>query len=354
MVIESATFRNAIDLFYSFKKSGFEVSDIRLSYIDNFNKVVYRNFDSISDVVNEYRSTYRLIISARKDPFTTDRNSALTTPIVKNGVQLFKEPDPINSGETLGLCAVGKYVSVESCRLVSTTLGFEKEFILKDVSDSFVILKGHAFDIRREKARTAGRTRFENKIKGLVALYQKIGAKLLDSWSANLYVDLCYVNPAYVEDSLKVYKYFFPIIKRKIDSGLTSDVLDNRWFKKIPCLNGGVEVTVDEDIVPNFTITPLTSGSAISTQFHPVLGLIYIITNNGFTPSNCESEIQLTDQSTGNVLNWEYKFGNGDESTEQNPTYTYDANDLFAITLTASNLNESVSITKWIYPCYIT
>ncbi len=51
--------------------------------------------------------------------------------------------------------------------------------------------------------------------------------------------------------------------------------------------------------------------------------------------------VSVTDQSTGNPTSWEWDFGDGGTSTEQNPTHTYAAEGTYTITLTASNASGS-------------
>jgi PKD repeat protein len=45
-------------------------------------------------------------------------------------------------------------------------------------------------------------------------------------------------------------------------------------------------------------------------------------------------QVQFTDQSTGNITNWLWEFGDGTTSTEQNPTHVYTTTGLMSVTLT--------------------
>jgi len=56
--------------------------------------------------------------------------------------------------------------------------------------------------------------------------------------------------------------------------------------------------------------------------------------------------VSFTDQSTGSPVSWRWTFGDGNNSTEQNPVYTYNKSGLYSVTLTASNANGSNTLTK--------
>jgi hypothetical protein len=54
----------------------------------------------------------------------------------------------------------------------------------------------------------------------------------------------------------------------------------------------------------------------------------------------------FTDESTGGPSEWLWEFGDGDTSTEQNPTHPYLAEGTYTVTLTATNAVDSDSITQ--------
>ncbi len=64
--------------------------------------------------------------------------------------------------------------------------------------------------------------------------------------------------------------------------------------------------------------------------------------------------IQFTDNSTGSITDWDWVFGDGGTSTEQNPAYTYTSTGSFTITLTVSDGtnsdNFSLTITVFALP----
>ncbi len=55
------------------------------------------------------------------------------------------------------------------------------------------------------------------------------------------------------------------------------------------------------------------------------------------TTSSCSGIISFTDLSAGNPTSWLWDFGDGNTSTQQNPTHTYTTNGTFTIQLTTTN-----------------
>ena len=61
--------------------------------------------------------------------------------------------------------------------------------------------------------------------------------------------------------------------------------------------------------------------------------------------------VNFTDQSAGNPTSWLWDFGDGNTSTEQNPTHTYGAAGVFDVSLTVTNPAGSNPLVQ---PGYIT
>ncbi|MDQ1254781.1 MAG: hypothetical protein QG646_4051, partial [Euryarchaeota archaeon] len=59
--------------------------------------------------------------------------------------------------------------------------------------------------------------------------------------------------------------------------------------------------------------------------------------------------VSFTDSSTGSPNSWKWYFGDGTNSTEQNPTHLYAKTGQYAVTLSVSNVAGSNSITKLNY-----
>nr|WP_172635214.1 disaggregatase related repeat-containing protein [Methanomethylovorans hollandica] len=64
----------------------------------------------------------------------------------------------------------------------------------------------------------------------------------------------------------------------------------------------------------------------------------------GYTPLS----VKFTDTSTGSPTSWLWDFGDGNTSTEQNPTYTYYKSGNYTVTLTASNSEGTDSTSQTI------
>jgi PKD repeat protein len=65
-------------------------------------------------------------------------------------------------------------------------------------------------------------------------------------------------------------------------------------------------------------------------------------------PTECEgpTEVQFTDQSTGSIDGWLWDFGDGGNSTEQNPKHYYIRNGSYSVTLTITGLGCEDNETK--------
>ena len=72
---------------------------------------------------------------------------------------------------------------------------------------------------------------------------------------------------------------------------------------------------------------------------YPILPIANFSTNvsSGYVPLS----VKFTDTSTNNPVKWKWNFGDGNNSTEQNPIYTYSNAGSYTVNLTASNENGS-------------
>ena len=61
------------------------------------------------------------------------------------------------------------------------------------------------------------------------------------------------------------------------------------------------------------------------------------------TPTSGESPltVKFTDESVGNVSSWQWDFGDGNTSTEQNPSHTYNSGGSFTIILTVTDAKRA-------------
>ncbi len=83
--------------------------------------------------------------------------------------------------------------------------------------------------------------------------------------------------------------------------------------------------------VSNSVNTPVAAFSASPTS--------------GSAPLN----VSFTDNSTGSPTSWKWYFGDGTNSTDQNPVHTFSKPGIYTVSLTASNAGGSSSVTKSSY-----
>ena len=100
-----------------------------------------------------------------------------------------------------------------------------------------------------------------------------------------------------------------------------------------------------------FTVTLTVSANGVSEQASKTI-IVNAPLAAGFTfaPANptTNDTITFTDDSTGGVTAWRWVFGDGQQSTAQNPTKRYSAAGTYSVTLTVSRNAESSAFTKTI------
>lgn len=67
------------------------------------------------------------------------------------------------------------------------------------------------------------------------------------------------------------------------------------------------------------------------------------------TSGPCPLSVYFIDESTGTIDSWYWDFGDGETSTEQNPSHTYTAVGTFTVSLTITGLGGSDTLTKTDY-----
>ncbi|MDD4148549.1 MAG: M4 family metallopeptidase [Bacteroidales bacterium] len=108
-----------------------------------------------------------------------------------------------------------------------------------------------------------------------------------------------------------------------------------------------------------------STGEYITIRFHsdPGLNLAgfkiqYDCINNEMPPtpyfsankeSTCDGEIQFTDNSFNFPTSWNWEFGDGNTSNEQNPKHFYEQNGTYTVSLTGTNEYGSNTLTKTDY-----
>ena len=77
-------------------------------------------------------------------------------------------------------------------------------------------------------------------------------------------------------------------------------------------------------------------------EFEPVVADFTATPTSGEEPLS----IDFTDQSTGTITSWDWAFGDGATSTEQNPSHTYQDSGTFTVSLTVSRPGATDTETK--------
>ena len=94
----------------------------------------------------------------------------------------------------------------------------------------------------------------------------------------------------------------------------------------------GLQFHLSENVpTPTPTPTPTVTPTPIPTP--PPVADFDGNPRAGYTPL----QVTFTDKSTGTILNWSWKFGDGSTSSEQNPAHTYLGTGWFHVNLTVCN-----------------
>ena len=106
----------------------------------------------------------------------------------------------------------------------------------------------------------------------------------------------------------------------------------------------------------NYTVTLTatnTAGSSVSSSTINVSAISAVIAdfNASITSGQAPLTVQFLDLSTGNPTTWYWDFGDGNNSTSQNPTYTYTEPGTYSVSLQASTASGQSVLTM---PDYIT
>ena len=103
--------------------------------------------------------------------------------------------------------------------------------------------------------------------------------------------------------------------------------------------------------VPSYTFTNVQSNHTIVASFSIFIPAPEADFTADPTSGRNPLTVNFSDQSTGNVTSRSWSFGDGDTSTEQNPSHTYSKPGTYTVSLTVSGPGGSDTETK---PDYIT
>ena len=85
----------------------------------------------------------------------------------------------------------------------------------------------------------------------------------------------------------------------------------------------------------SYTVTVDSAGCTATSD--PVVVNVLTGPTAAFTSTTTGSTVDFTDLSTGGVISWDWDFGDGNNSTLQNPSHTYGANGSFTVLLTVDD-----------------
>ncbi len=104
--------------------------------------------------------------------------------------------------------------------------------------------------------------------------------------------------------------------------------------------------------------TEINNSAGIYFDFNPpiftnttknvILGFIPAAVIPGFDFAAEDLEVTFTDLSQNNPFEWEWDFGDGNMSNEENPTHTYAEDGLYEVCLTVSNFYTVDTICQWV------
>lgn len=137
------------------------------------------------------------------------------------------------------------------------------------------------------------------------------------------------------------------------DTGLTSAVIGADGVIYFGSSNGFYAINPDGSLLWSYTMNGVVGSPAIGSY-----GTLYIGNDGTFYAFNdivadfvmdyvygTVLTVQFTGDTTGVAESWEWDFGDGTTSTEQNPTHTYDEAGVYKVTLTVV-LEDGSTVTK--------
>ena len=172
------------------------------------------------------------------------------------------------------------------------------------------------YSVRMNATNWAGRIGFANKSYVIQSSQKHIINATADDWTINYPPG----KITYPEGSNKTY-----ITESKPGADLTDVMVDNS----------------SKGSVPSYTFTNISSGHDILTEGTPSPGQIHVFINATPASGKIPLSVRFRDQSLGDPTSWYWQFGDGMNSTEQNPVHIYNSTGTFTITLKAYNNQTS-------------
>jgi PKD repeat protein len=93
------------------------------------------------------------------------------------------------------------------------------------------------------------------------------------------------------------------------------------------------------------------TGSASASKTNYIVVAVPLTADFTASPTSGTAPlaVSFTDVSTGAPTSWSWNFGDGNTSTQQNPTHTYSTAGTYSVSLTVSNATGSATASKTNY-----
>ena len=108
-----------------------------------------------------------------------------------------------------------------------------------------------------------------------------------------------------------------------------------------------LEIYYDNAHPENSLLRAATFGRGLmESPVYPPTGIVIADFTADNTSGTFPFTVNFTDLSSGNVTSWQWDFGDGGTSTDQNPSYTYTTAGIYSVTLIATGPSDADTVTK--------
>ena len=246
MLIEASSLRLCIDLIQSLERAGFIATEIRLNFKgskryfeDKKSMSSSIRYSSLAELKSVFMDKYSQIANTGNNPFTFNSANRFNfrSGSAKKGEVIDNIPTPkIGSDNIRNIFKLGRYVVIRGIKLSSKSLGFKTSYnCINTHKDNFKITRNTEFNRKAYPKARKATIKSEETIRASINRYKHIHDKFFDLYLKNQDYNLEYID--FVGDGpdgdvYKLYELHFPIIKRKLDSGLSADILKPKFLLK--------------------------------------------------------------------------------------------------------------------------